>query len=447
MYALTLSSEIDKAIAKAKTIDKPVLIEVKTVIGAGSLLQGTNAVHGKVLAKDDVEQLKAKLGIPNEPFYYNNSLIQTMRSKIADRVNNKYTKSTSQYKDYISQTGDENSKVLASYVFNNDFQYNLLEHNWSFEDHQFEATRDSNKIFIDYLNRNIKTFVGGSADLGSTTKTLNNNYHDITKDSFGGSNIWFGVREHSMGAILNGLALVNLKPYGSTFLSFADYLKPAMRLSALMNLPVTYIYSHDSIYVGADGPTHQPIEQLAMLRSIPNMKVFRPADVKELAGCWQVILNSNDNPSSLILSRNEVELHVNTNSKMTILGGYIYFKEQTDLEAIIIASGTELTYARNIGYELYTKGYRNFRIVSMPSIEQFLTCNEEYRNSVLPKGVKKIIIEAGSSFGWHRISNEHMEYITLDKFGASGSTDEVLKYMNFDYETVRDKVFDIINSK
>ena len=440
------TAEINRAIIKAKTINKPVLIEVKTIIGAGSLLQGTNLVHGKVLTQEDVEQLKARLGIPNEPFYYNNACLQATRSKIADRVNEKYSRSTMQYKDYINKTGD-NSKVVASYVFNNEFKYNLLEHDWAFEDHQLEATRDSNKPFIEYLNRNIKTFIGGSADLGSTTKTLNNEFRSIDYNSFNGYNIWFGVREHSMGAILNGLALVNLKPYGSTFLSFADYLKPAMRLSALMNLPVIYIFSHDSIYVGPDGPTHQPIEQLAMLRSIPGMKVFRPADIKELAGCWQVMLNSNNNPSSLILSRNEVQIHGNTNSKMTILGGYIYFKELSNLDTIIIASGTELAYARNIGYELFTKGYRNFRIVSMPCIEQFLTCNDEYRNNVLPKGVKKIIIEAGSSFGWHRIANEHLYYITLDRFGTSGTTNEVLKYMNFDYESVRDQVFDIIDNK
>ena len=213
-----------------------------------------------------------------------------------------------------------------------------------------------------------------------------------------------------------------------------------MRMSALMNLPVTYIFSHDSIFIGPDGPTHQPIEQLAMLRSIPNMKVFRPADVKELLGCWQVILNSNHNPSCLILSRNDVLIHQNTNAKNTILGGYIYYKEQEKLDTVIIASGTELTYARNIGYELATKGLKNFRIVSMPSIEQYLECNDEYRNNIIPNNVKKIIIEAGSSFGWHRVTKDNTYYI-------SASQKDVLDYMHFSYDEVKEKVFKIMNIK
>ncbi len=437
-------TELNKVLNKAHNAHGPVLIEVKTKIGEGSLLEGSNAVHGKCLDDDDIKQLKGKLGMPAEAFFYQEEALQYLRSKISDRVNNKYKDTNNLYNAFVGRkcSGD---KTLASYLFSNKFNYDLLSLEWPMDAHQKEATRDSNTMFLKYLSKNLYTFVGGSADLGSSTKTYVSDLPDVTASNYAGSNIWFGVREHAMGAILNGLALVNLKPYGSTFLSFADYMKPAIRMSALMHLPVTYIFSHDSILVGPDGPTHQPVEQLAMLRSIPNMKVFRPADVKELLGCWQVILNTNTNPSALILSRTEVATHQNTNAKMATYGGYLYYKEQQPLKAVIIASGTELVYARNIGYELATMGHQDFRIVSMPSIEQFLATNKEYQKQVIPDGVTKIVIEAGSSFGWHRLSNDHMNYITIDDFGASGTKDEVLKHMNYDYETVKARVFEIMD--
>lgn len=438
-------SEINRAITRAKTIKAPTLIEIKTKIGYGSMDEGTNTIHGGVLSESDVNQIKSKLNLPKEKFYYNENLVNAMRTKIGARVSNKYMNSNIQYRDYIeSCKGD---KTLVRYMFNNDFDYNLFDINWNFEMNKKEATRDSNNLFIDFFSRNIKTFIGGSADVGSTTKTYISNLDDVSSTNYNGYNIWFGVREHAMGAIANGMALVNLKPYCSTFLSFSDYLKPAMRMSSLMNLPVTYIFSHDSIYVGADGPTHQPVEQLALIRSIPNMKVFRPADIKELLGCWQIILNSNHNPSSLILSRTEVQMHQNTDSKLSTMGGYIYYKEKEELEFILVASGTELTYARNIGYELIKNNYNKVRIVSMPSIEQFLCCDKEYRDNVIPPNKEVIVIEAGTSFGWHRITDNKINYITVDNFGKSGSKDEVLEYLNFNYSKVKERVYNIINTK
>ena len=436
-------SEISKAISKAKTAGKPAFIEVKTTIGLGITGEGTNKVHGGVLPPCEISNLKTKLGIPNTPFYFNQDLIDETRRKIGARVDSKYKKSTIEYRNYINNCGGD--KTLALYTFNNEFDYNLLDITFG-DNNKLEATRDSNKIFMSYLAKNIKTFVGGSADLSSTTKTYIDNFSDITAKDFSGNNIWFGVREHSMGAILNGLALANLKPYGSTFLSFADYIKPAIRMSALMKLPVTYIFTHDSILIGQDGPTHQPIEQLAMLRSIPQMKVYRPGDIKELHACWQLILNSNHNPSSLILSRTEVEQHANTNTKYACNGGYIYYKEKDELEYILVATGTELSYARNIAYELIQKGYNKVRIVSMPCVEEFLSKPKDYRDLVLPKNKKVIVIEAGSSFGWHRIYNDKIYYMTVDDFGISGTKDEVLRYTKFDYETIKNKIFNIISN-
>lgn len=440
----TSVSEISKAIGKAINTKTPTFIEIKTKLGNGLSYEGTNKAHGGIVPSDEIHNLKSKLSINNTPFYYNPNLIENLRRKIGARIDSKYKISTKQYRDYVATCSGD--KTLAHYMFNNEFNYDLLDVNWNIEMNRKEATRDTNKLFMSYLARNIKTFVGGACDTSSTTKTYIEGLSDITCDNFNGSNIWFGVREHAMGCILNGMALVNLKPYGATFLSFADYAKPAIRMSALMHLPVTYIFSHDSILIGQDGPTHQPVEQLAMLRSIPNMKVFRPADIKELLACWQVILNSNHNPSSLILSRTEVEVHQNTNTKYAVNGGYIYFKEPNDLEYIIVATGTELAYARNIGYELIKNGYNKFRIVSMPSIEEFLSKSKDYRDLVLPHNKKVIVIEAGSSFGWHRIYNGKIYYMTVDDFGVSGTKDEVLKYCNFDYETIKKKIFNIISN-
>ena len=432
-------NDINKAITKAKESSHPVLIEIKTKIGDGSILEGTNKVHGGVLSKEDLEQLKSKLGIPSEPFYYNEECINSMRTYIGDRVNAKYYKSNTQYNDY-------NKIEDNKYVFNNKLNYNLLDINFNIDDKKVEATRDSNVVFMNYLSENIKTFIGGSADVGSTTKTLLSNLNDITSKNFNGNNIWYGVREHAMGAISNGLALSNLRPYCSTFLCFSDYLKPAMRMSAMMNLPVVYIYSHDSINIGQDGPTHQPVEQMAMIRSIPNMKLYRPADMKELQGCWNTIINSNNNPSTLVLSRVESMGHDNTSIVGSTKGGYTYFKMSDNIDYVIVATGYELSYARNIGVELLKNGYTKFSIVSMPCIEQYICQDNEYKESIIPSNSKVIVIEAGSMFGWNRISNNNINYITIDSFGYSGTKDEVLDKMNYSYKNVRDRVFEIISS-
>ena len=437
--------DIDKAISKARKSDKPSLIEIKTRIGFGSLLEGTNAVHGKPLDADDIAQLKTQLGLPDEPFYVNADEFSKLRSHIANRVNPKYMEWNRNYQEYVKLC--DGDTTVASYLFTNKFNYDLFSLQWNFPTNLKQALRDTNNVFIDYLNRNIKTISGGSADLASTTKTYLKNMDDISSTNFNGNNIWFGVREHAMGAILNGMALVNLKPYGSTFLSFADYLKPSMRMSALMKLPVTYIFTHDSVSVGADGPTHQPIEQLAMMRSIPGMKVYRPADAKELLGCWQSILNTNYNPSALVLSRNEVDLLKESDHSRTVMGGYILHPESTPLKAILVASGTETHVAKNIAYEYLKAGEGGIRVVSMPCLEAYLERGQKYKESVFPEGVKKIIIEAGSSFGWHRIMNSNDSIISLDSFGHSGSKDEVLSAMNFSYAQILNRVKELLSTK
>lgn len=431
-------SDIDRAIDKAKRSLKPSLIEVRTIIGQGSIWEGTNKVHGKCLDKDDIINLKGKLLIPNEPFFVDHTLLKQFRSKISERSNIKYEIFNHNYNDYVSEYlgGDDSS---LKYLFNNKMSVDLFTHRWDFDYEKKEATRVSNGDVLNELVKFIPNLFGGSADLSSSTNTYLKDCGDIKDEHYDGKNIWFGVREHAMGAILNGLALSPFRVFGSTFLVFSDYLKPSIRLAALMDLPVAYMFTHDSINIGQDGPTHQPIEQLASLRSIPNMYVYRPADKKEIIGCYQSILNS-DHPSALILSRNEVSILNDTSYEETLKGAYIVRKEQKKLNGIIIATGTEVHTAYHIAYELYEKDSIDLRVISMPSMEVFKEQSEEYKSNLIPIGYKTFVIEAGSSFGWHEFVYNDKYLMTVDKFGISGSKDDVLNYCDFSYEQIKEKI-------
>ena len=434
---------INRAINLAKKLKKPTIIECKTTLGEGSLKAGNNAVHGKPLDQDDIRQLKQKLNIPDQEFYVNENAKSYMINKIANRVNNKYLEWSNNLNNYINDELKGN-KASINYLFNTNYNLDLINYDWNFPNNLKEATRDTNNRIMEKLATYIPMFIGGSADLGTSTKTYLEHFPNISASNYNGQNIWFGVREHAMGAILNGLALLNFKPYGSTFLCFSDYLKPAMRMSCLMNLPVVYIFSHDSINIGSDGPTHQPIEQLAMLHSMPNMTVYRPADAHELVGCWQSIINSKTNPSSLILSKAVVDLGTNTSATGTLRGGYILHREKKRIDAIIIASGSELSLAKNISFELTKQGY-DFRVVSMPSIDLFRQQQKSYQEEVLPRGIKTIVIEPSSSYSWHQFVQSQDHLITLDQYGKSGTTQELLSYYQFDYESVKQKIIDILN--
>lgn len=430
--------EIDKAIEKAKKSGKPSLIEVKTVIGEGSFLAGTNEVHGKVLEKDDIENLKRKLGMVNESFIYDTEAMNVFKNMIIERSGRKYEIWARNYDEYFNNVlhGD---KTNINFLFSPRSTIDLTKVDWNFEKNVKEATRVTNGYIMNKIASILPNFIGGSADLSSSTKTYLNQFADIKDNHYDGRNIWFGVREHAMGAILNGLALSHFRVFGSTFLSFADYIKPAMRLSALMALPVTYIFSHDSVNIGQDGPTHQPIEQLAMLRSIPNMLVFRPADAKEIVGSWNCILNINL-PSSLILSRAEVPMLDYSSMSLVVKGGYIVRKEFTTLRGIIIATGSEVHTAIRIAEDLMRDRKMDIRVISMPCKELFLAQDEAYIKDNLPVGAKVVVIEAGSSYGWDQFVYNRNYLITIDNFGISGTKDEVLKYCNFDYETIKSRV-------
>lgn len=433
---------IDRAINAAKSSKRPTLIEIKTVIGRGSMLEGTNTIHGKPLDKQDIKQLKEKLNIPDIPFYVNEKARTNFQNQINERSNKKYMLWADNYKKY--QNGEFNvPKEKYKFLFNEETSLNLKIEDFKFEDNYKEATRKTNRLIMNYIASKIPNFIGGTADTAGATNAYLDKMGDITSKDLTGRNIYFGVRENAMGAILNGLALYNYRPFGATFLSFADYMKPPIRMSALLNLPITYIFTHDSILIGQDGPTHQPIEQLAMLRATPNLNVFRPFDAHELIHTWNYILKDNK-PCCLILGRNEVPNIEETKKADISKGAYILKKEEGNLDGIIIATGTEVNTAYILANNLKRNNDLNIRVISMPCLELFNKQSDEYKEEVLPKGYKKIVIEAGSSIGLEKFVYSEKYLITLDRFGVSGPTSEVLKHLNFDYESIEKRVLSLL---
>ena len=424
-------------ISKAKRSKKPAFVEIKTHLGYGSLLQDTAKVHGTPLTEEDLNQLKHKLAIPNEKFYVNEDIKNDLISFIANRVGDNYKKSIEKYNRVIKPRLDNDFNCLKFYF---DREINDLN-NISFEDIEKNMSlRDINKEVLNRISYAVPSIIGGSCDLHTSTKTYLDNSEDITYKKYNGKNIWYGVREHAAPAISNGLALLNFRPFVSTFLVFSDHTKPSIRMSALMNLPVLYIFTHDSVSIGKDGITHEPVEQLSSLRDIPNLTVYRPADLKEVVGSYKSILKSN-NPSALVISRsNEIRLS-NTSTKKATYGGYIV-KENENYDATLVASGTELALAIKLSHALKTQKI-NVRVVSMVSLELFLSQSKEYQNSVL-KDKKIIVIEASTAIHYTKIT-DYNNIINIEKFGASGEEDDVLKYVEFDLASIYKKIIKIIN--
>ena len=429
-------SQLNIEINKAKKSKKPSFIEVKTHIGYGSLLQDTNKVHGTPLTDDDINQLKDKLKISKEPFYVNETLRRDLIGFIASRVGDKYNSSYDLYNKEIDNKLDTKYQDIKFY-FKDNIKYDLSKYKWDIDKSDM---RDINKLVLNKISREIMEIVGGSADLNSSTKAYLDYQDDITKNNFNSKNIWYGVREHAMGAITNGLALLKFIPFASTFLSFSDYLKPAIRMSALMNLKVIYIFTHDSIFVGKDGPTHQPVEQLTSLRALPNLTVYRPADLKEIVGCYQSILN-NSNPSAIIIARDKEERLKNTSVLGTLKGGYV-IKENENAKVTLISTGKDLVTSYKISLALDKLNIKS-RVVSMPSVEIFLSQPKEYQDEVL-NNKKRIVIEAASNTSLSRFTSFE-NVISIDSFGVSAEPKDVLKHMNFDLESILKKVIEIVN--
>lgn len=435
--------EITSAIHKAKKSERPSIIIINTTIGKDSLLEDTNKVHGKPLTKEDLLQIKQKLKIETESFNVDNSLLNHFQSAINTRVGKKYIKWQESY-NRIKEQKNAGLHAMINLLEKNEFSIDFDDTKFKISAEYEEELRESNAKIMNFISPKNPFFLGGSADLSSSCKTNLVKSTMQSDENPVGKNIYFGVREHAMGAILNGMALSNLKVFGSTFLAFSDYLKPAIRMSALMNLPVTYIFTHDSIYVGEDGPTHEPIEQLSMLRTIPDFTTFRPADINEIMGSWEYILKNNC-PTALVISKEKRKRNKNTNAKYVKYGAYMVRKEKYHLDGIIIATGTELQMALNIAKELYTKGL-DIRVVSMPSMELFLKQNPKYEEQLLPKEVPTFAIEAGSGIIWNRFVTNPNYIFGVDKFGRSGKKEEVAKYMKFDEQLIMEKIANYLTS-
>lgn len=426
-------SEVSKAIKQAKKSDRPTIIICHTIIGKDSINEGTNKVHGKPLAKEDLSNLKEKFKITSEPFVVDSKYKDHILNSINKRMAPVFKSWEEEYTD-IKETNNFGLNSLFNLLERNAFVIDFDDTKFKISDEYSEELRESNHKIMNFISPKSPFFLGGSADLSSSCKTNLDKSTIQSPDNPVGKNIYFGVREHAMGAILNGMALSNLKVFGSTFLSFSDYQKPAIRMSALMNLPVTYIYTHDSIYVGEDGPTHEPVEQLTMLRSIPNFITFRPADINEIMGSWEYILKNNC-PTALVLSKEKRSKLKNTNAKFVKYGAYMIRKEKFRLDGVIIATGSEVAMAVDISKELFTMGI-DTRVVSMPSMELFLKQNPKYEEQLLPKDVPTFVIEAGSSLIWNRFATKPEYIYGINRFGMSGKSEDVAKILKFDKATI-----------
>lgn len=429
--------EIDKAIERAKINKKPTLIEVKTVIGRGSVNEGKNLVHGKPLSTEDLLNVRKKYNIDTNMMEVTEDAVNYVRKTISARMSGKY--------DYWQQEIARTRQVIDSPRLNSilDFiqtgtdQLAFSSSNFKIQNDYNEELRESNSKIMNIVSERSLFFLGGSADLSSSCHTSLYKEIDHTKKERTGRNISFGVREHAMGAILNGMALSGLRVYGSTFLAFSDYLKPALRMTAQMNLPVTYIFTHDSVSIGSDGPSHQPIEQLAMLRTTPNLIVLRPADINEVIGSWDFIVN-NKRPVALVLSKDEAHILAGTNGEYVKYGAYIVKQETNKLDAVLVSTGMDLTNTYLASEELRKKGI-DTRVVSMPSVELFLSQPIEYQNQVIPPNAKVITVEASATLPWYRFASRNCA-IGIDTFGVSGKKEDVLQKLYFDYDSLLKKI-------
>lgn len=427
---------IDMAISKAKSIkNRPSFIQIKTTIGKDSILEGTNKVHGAPLTKEDIRQLRDKLKLDTDLFSNISSLRRQMALFIKNRVSHDKLNWQRKYDDYVNSCDDETKRFLESLSMDKRYDVTKLFKDTMFED---DELRKINGMVMNKIADNYPCFLGGSADLSSSCKTYLKNFNDFSSENYGGKNFFFGVREHAMGAFINGLALSGLRPFASTFLAFSDYLKPSIRMASLMNVPSTFVFTHDSVMIGEDGPTHEPVEQLAMLRSIPNHYVYRPCDANEIIGSWQAILN-NDKPSSIVLSRGKCPNLEVTDPLSVKKGAYVIRKEKKRLFAIIIATGSEVSLALEIAEKLSNKGMET-RVVSMPCMRLFEEQPKTYRQEVLPIGYKTFVIERASKFGWGKYVYNENYIMGIDEFGFSGKKDDVLERLKIDDDTIYKKI-------
>ena len=437
---------IGKAIQEAKSDkNRPSFIKINTVIGYGAgKKQGTAGAHGEPLGSEALAALKSGFGFnPEESFkvdvdvYENFNKINEKNAKIEEEWNKLFKEYANKYPEDAKKWDNYYSEINASLIDNDEF--------WAWDDAP-AATRNISGSIINRLKDIFPNLIGGSADLSPSNKTVMNGEGYISKDDFSGRNIHFGVREFAMTAITNGILLHGgLRAYCATFFVFSDYTKPMARLSALMNIPTIFVFTHDSIGVGEDGPTHEPIEQLAMLRSLPNFNTFRPADARETIAAWYAAMVSKSTPTAIVLTRQNLP-QLDGSGKKALKGAYI-IKEasKSTPDMILIASGSEVSLAIEAATEL-EKDNISTRVVSMPCMDVFETQSREYKEEVLPKNVRnRVAIEALSSFGWDRYTGLDGRVISMNSFGASAPQDLLFKKFGFTKENVVTTAKEVFN--
>ena len=431
--------EIDKAIVQAKAeSDKPTIIEIKTTIGYGSENQGTHKVHGSPLGEEGVAHAKEVYNWNYPPFTVPEEVSQRFKECIQDKgveVENKWNEMFEAYKKEYSDLAQKFSDGFSNKVPNT-----LGDILPQYGEDDSIATRAASQKAINALAKEVSSLWGGAADLASSNKTVIAGEGDFQPESYEGRNIWFGVREFGMACAMNGIMLHGgTRVFGSTFFVFSDYLKAAIRLSAIQKLPVIYVLTHDSVAVGKDGPTHEPIEQLASLRTIPNVQVFRPADGNETSAAWKVALETLDKPTILVLSRQNLDTLSISKEKVfdgVEKGGYVVQGAENEADGILIATGSEVGLALKAKEELQKKG-KDVSVVSLPSWERFEAQSEEYKNMVIPPELKKrMTIEAGTTYGWDKYAGDHGVMIGIDEFGMSAPSDIVLRELGMSVENI-----------
>ena len=432
---------VNAAIEQAKKSDKPTLIEVKTIIGAGSPnRQGTNGVHGAPLGDEETALFRKEIGWENEPFDIPADVYADFKANVADRGESEYVKWEKLYADYKAAY-PELAKELEEALTREDIKH-LSKESFSFKNvGEAQATRNSSQDAINSVAAVLPTFFGGSADLSHSNMTFikGDNLQDDAHRTE--RNVQFGVREFAMATVLNGLMLHGgVRVFGGTFFVFSDYLKGALRLSALQNLPVTYVFTHDSIAVGEDGPTHEPIEHLASLRTIPNTYVFRPADATETQAAWYLSQKTNDRPTSIVLTRQNLPILENSSFEKVAKGAYVVYETAADFDTILIATGSEVALAIDVARELETDGSK-VRVVSMPSVELFEEQSKEYKEELLPLNIRRrVSLEMGNSALWYKYVGLDGLAIGIDKFGASAPANKVIEEYGFTVEAVVEKI-------
>ncbi|HCY7283904.1 TPA: transketolase [Staphylococcus aureus] len=439
--------EIDKAITTAKSQEGPTIIEVKTTIGFGSPNKaGTNGVHGAPLGEVERKLTFENYGLdPEKRFNVSEEVYEIFQNTMLKRANedeSQWNSLLEKYAETYPELAEEFKLAISG----------KLPKNYKDELPRFElghngASRADSGTVIQAISKTVPSFFGGSADLAGSNKSNVNDATDYSSETPEGKNVWFGVREFAMGAAVNGMAAHGgLHPYGATFFVFSDYLKPALRLSSIMGLNATFIFTHDSIAVGEDGPTHEPIEQLAGLRAIPNMNVIRPADGNETRVAWEVALESESTPTSLVLTRQNLpvlDVPEDVVEEGVRKGAYTVYGSEETAEFLLLASGSEVSLAVEAAKDLEKQG-KSVRVVSMPNWNAFEQQSEEYKESVIPSSVtKRVAIEMASPLGWHKYVGTAGKVIAIDGFGASAPGDLVVEKYGFTKENILNQVMSL----